>query len=509
MRTTLYICLLAGAAMAQIPTAPPEAPPRPAGTGLIEGVVSDAATHAPLGKAQVTVSGAIPAPLTAVTSADGRFAFHELPEGSYWLNAAKPGYNPPATIFASDSNTGVVLNKGEERKGVAIALVPGGEIAGRVVDEEGMPIRGCGVTAVEPGYEQNRPSLNSVAAGSPSNDKGEYRLINLTAGRYYLFAQCMAELPAAHPLLPRGDPRTPHETYLPQFLGGGLDPAMATRLTIVAGAALQGVDFQMTRVPSFTLRGSVAVSDPVAYANGVNVMLMPANPLMRNLTLLSGPADQQSHKFQIQPMLPGSYVLFAFTTNEHRLCTAQRPMEIGTAPPDPLEIALECGAELKGSVQFDSDDQPAAALENQQITLLPLEGPSFMLQPHTQTDKDGAFTFTGVPAGRWRMLVSAPGYIKSISIAGQDVSPDSIQLGAGAAGPMRIVIGNKSAEVRVEVAGAPPTGRSPRSYFRKIPIVWATVWSVRELPWAPAASSSGPCPPAATGFSRLRAKVPG
>src|ERR1035438_3177825 len=68
--------------------------------------------------------------------------------------------------------------------------------------------------------------------GTATNDKGEYRIDNLAPGRYHVFAHCRVALPAAHPLLPRGDPRTPHETYLPQFYGGGLDPATATRLTV-------------------------------------------------------------------------------------------------------------------------------------------------------------------------------------------------------------------------------------------------------------------------------------
>src|SRR5580698_8823238 len=125
MRRAFCIYILASRALAQIQQAPPPADSSsPAGTGSIEGIVFDAATHAPLGKAQVTVSGGIAAPLTAVTGASGRFAFRELAAGSYWLNVSKPGYSPPESVFGPDTNTGVVLGAGEERKGVEIVLLP-------------------------------------------------------------------------------------------------------------------------------------------------------------------------------------------------------------------------------------------------------------------------------------------------------------------------------------------------------------------------------------------------
>jgi hypothetical protein len=450
------ICLLACTAMAQIRQMPQAAPLGAAnatGTSSIEGTVSDAAGHAPLRKVQVTLTGSVAVPTTAVTDDAGRFAFRELPAGRYWLQASKPGYNAPHAIFGAEANIGVLLGDGEETKGVEIALMPGGAISGRVVNEEGVSIRGCAMTAVQPGYEQNHRTLRGVVAGT-SNDKGEYRIDNLAPGRIYVFAHCIGELPAAHPLLARGDPRTPHETYLPQFYGGGVDPATATRLTVAGGASLENVDFQMARVPAFTLRGSIGVGDAAGQSQGVTVMLFPVNRLMRGLLLAGAGVDPQSRKFEFQGVVPGSYLLAAFSVHGGAVFAAQRTVEIGPTPPEPLEIALQSGAELKGSVQLDSDEAPS--FENGQITLAAAEGPLFLPQPHAQVDKDGAFLLTGVLPGRWRAIVSVPGFVKSISLAGQPVSSDGFQIAAGAAGPLRIVMGSKLSDMHVEVADAPP-----------------------------------------------------
>jgi hypothetical protein len=440
--------------MAQVRRGPPATPAAvPAGTGSIEGTASDATSHAPLKKVQVTLSGPAAGPPTAVTDASGRFAFRELAAGNYWVNARKPGYNPPQTILSAQTNVEVVLSDGEQKKGVEIELTPGGTIGGRVVNAEGVPIRGCSVSAAQPDYEQNHRIVREMGGGS-TNEKGEYRINQIAAGRYYVFARCRAQLPAAHALLPRGDPRTPHETYLPQFHGGVLDPATATRIAVAAGATQEGVDFRMTRVPAFTLRGSVTASDPEAWATGVNVTLEPVNRLMRNLMNFNSFADPQSRSFQIPAVLPGSYYLVAHMFRQGRVFAAQRTVDIAAAPPDPLEISLSSGAELKGSVQFDGDDHPP--LENVQISLALMEGVFPMSRPQAQLDKGGGFTLTGVLPGRWRATVSLQGFVKSVTLAGRTVSPDGFQIAAGAAGPLHIVMGSKLTDVEVEVADAPP-----------------------------------------------------
>jgi hypothetical protein len=455
MTRAFCILLLAAAAMAQIrrmPPPPPSEPSTPAGTASIEGTVSDAVTQAPLRKAQVNINGPLAAPTTAVTDASGRFAFRELAAGNYWLNASKQGYNVPQAIFAAAPNNEAVVGDGEHKKGVEISLMPDGSIGGRVVDEEGLPVRGCGVVAAQFVYEQNRRTLQSRGYASTS-ENGEYRLGSLAPGRYYVFTHCHQQLAAAHPLLPRGDPRIPHETYLPQLYGGGVDPAAATRLTVQAGSRLDNIDFQLTRAPAYTLRGSVVGGDPGARPS-VSVMLMPVNRTMRTLMLMNAQADAARRTFQIPAVIPGSYLLAAYTNNrDGRVFAAERPVEIGQGPPEPVQLSLQSGVDLKGSVQFDSDDHPP--LENSQISLASIDTAYFMRQLPAKVEQDGTFTLTGVLPGRWRLIVSSPGYLKAATLAGQTVAPGGFQIAAGAAGPLRITLGSKLADVHVEVENAP------------------------------------------------------
>ncbi len=453
MRRALWLSPWALAAMAQIQPMPPAS----AGKGVIEGIAVNAATHESLKKAQVTLSGGVAQPLMAVTDAGGRFAFRGLPAGSYWLNASKPGYNPPQTMFEAESSLGVMLGDGEQRKGLELGLTPGASIGGRVTNEEGAGVRGCAVTAVRRVYRQNRSALMGVG-GASSGDGGAYRIRDLAAGRYYVFTHCRATLPAPHALLPRGDPRTPHEAYEPRFYGGaaggGPDPSAAVPVTLSGGAGLEGIDFQVSRVPAFTVRGAVG-GDMEAMAGGVNLMLVPASRAMRDLIQWSAMATAQNRAFEIRPVIPGSYVLYAFNQSEGGLVIAQHALEIGPAAPGPVEISLAGGMELKGSVQTDGEDHlPPAGVR--QVTLWSLDGPFFMPLPHGETAGDGTFTLTGVQPGRWRLSLSGTSYIKSVTLGGQPVSPYDLDIGAAAPGPLVIVVGTHVASVTVHIVDAPP-----------------------------------------------------
>ena len=106
----------------------------PTGHGVIEGTVVDAVTHEPLQKSKVTMAclGKLRrrhSPMPA-----GASSFRELPAGGYWLNASKSGYNQAQDSLGADPNLQITLGADETKKGIEIALVPGGSISGRVAE---------------------------------------------------------------------------------------------------------------------------------------------------------------------------------------------------------------------------------------------------------------------------------------------------------------------------------------------------------------------------------------
>ena len=81
---TLLVCsvIFAGRLTAQGPAAP-------AGRGSIEGTVINEVTREPVRGAQIVVGSETVVP-AAVTDANGRFTFRNLPPGTYFLQAHHP-----------------------------------------------------------------------------------------------------------------------------------------------------------------------------------------------------------------------------------------------------------------------------------------------------------------------------------------------------------------------------------------------------------------------------------
>jgi len=468
-RSAVLLGCLAVSAMAQIRVItrlerPAPEPVKP-GTGSIEGVVNDSVTQEPVKKAQVSLGGPTGQPLTAVTDEGGRFAFRELPAGTYWLNAWKAGYRPAGSILGAEPNPGIAVGDGEQKQGVVLALLPGASISGRVTNGDGSGVRGCSVTAAQYGFvgaDRGGSSWRGME-GSSTNEKGEYRMAGLAGGAYRLFVRCDTMLPAPHPLMAPDDPRTPHDTYLPRFYGGGLDPSGGTKLRLAAGATMDGIDIQVTRAPALAVRGAVTSSDPDALAGGVNLMLAPAGDQLRELLQLNSYADGQKRTFEFQSVVPGVYTLYAFATRGDRTFAAERSVTIGKTAPDPIEIPLTAGVDLKGSIQIASDDHrtpeeaapPVIPEGVGQVTLVPIGRPMYGPQPTGRVGADGSFTLTSVLPGRWRLNLGSPNYIKSVSLGSQPVSPYGFNIGPGAAGPLAIVLGTAMGTVMVQVAGQP------------------------------------------------------
>jgi len=108
MRSTLLAVVatsLLGACVATVrsgPSGPPPAEPPPPPTAVhehrheprvIEGVVIDAVSHQPLGRAAIDITApGIQGEMTVNTGPDGRFRTNEIPRGEFGIRARREGY---------------------------------------------------------------------------------------------------------------------------------------------------------------------------------------------------------------------------------------------------------------------------------------------------------------------------------------------------------------------------------------------------------------------------------
>jgi hypothetical protein len=176
------------------------APPTP--TGLIMGTVVDAESQTPIPGAMVQLVG-VPGGLRALTDAEGRFAFRQLPASSYTMTVTTGGNGfSPAGFLVTGMGHPIApyLNGsyGQRRPGgpaATIQLPAGGMVAdaeirlwkpgaidGVVVDESGEPLVDLVVAAV-----RRRP--DGSASDGPTtrtDDRGMYHFGTLTPGDYVI-----------------------------------------------------------------------------------------------------------------------------------------------------------------------------------------------------------------------------------------------------------------------------------------------------------------------------------
>ena len=160
------------------------------GTGRIRGRVTSSETGAPVRRAQVRISGADIAPKAAMTDAQGRFEFGDLPAGRFTLTSTKSGY---VTVQYGqtrpfESGRPIELADKQALDKADISMPRGSVITGRIVDEFGEPVADANVTAMRQQWTNGRRRLLPAGRTAQTNDLGQYRMYGLPPGDYYVSA---------------------------------------------------------------------------------------------------------------------------------------------------------------------------------------------------------------------------------------------------------------------------------------------------------------------------------
>ena len=161
------------------------------GTGRLRGRVLASDGTGPIRRAQVRISGSEVAPKAALTDAEGRFEFRELPAGRFTLQASKSGFVSVqyGQTRPFESGKPIELADKQSLDNADISMPRGSVIAGRIVDEFGDAIPDVSVTAMRQTWQNGRrrlvPSPGRVAQ---TNDLGHFRIYGLPPGDYYVSA---------------------------------------------------------------------------------------------------------------------------------------------------------------------------------------------------------------------------------------------------------------------------------------------------------------------------------
>ncbi|HEY6358486.1 MAG TPA: carboxypeptidase-like regulatory domain-containing protein, partial [Vicinamibacterales bacterium] len=259
------------------------------GTASIAGtIVADDDAHAPIRHATVTIrsAGRLDMRMTA-TDESGRYLFRDLPAATYTMDAAKGAYLATSygALRPGGADLGVPIPLAEGQAFVArpMVLTRGSVVTGRLLDANGRPVAGVGVTVglltIVNGDRQVRPMNGAV-----TDSRGIYRVFGLVPGDYLISATApllsgpMATLTTAQlQWLDRGSgagavPPPPSSRPLipvPTFYPGTADVAAAGVVTLGRGEERADLDIALVRVGAANISGIVSGADGQPFANAI------------------------------------------------------------------------------------------------------------------------------------------------------------------------------------------------------------------------------------------------
>jgi protocatechuate 3,4-dioxygenase beta subunit len=429
MKIRLPIFLAAAALFGQ------QSPPKPDDLCEIDGQVTNAATGAPVRKAELAVLRIAPDPqinYSATTDANGKFAMQGMEPGKYRLSVSANGF-VQANYGARAANrvgTILALDAGQLLKDVNPKLTPHGVIAGRIVDEDGDPVVHAEVAAQNYRRVEGRKQL--IPAGTAgTNDLGEYRIFGLPPGRYYVSATRMA------PDSDRSAMPPPDESYVRTYYPGGVDIARAVAIDVPPGAHLRAMNIILSKAHTVRVRGHV--NNPCGGKLNVMVLLTPRDRAGSWGVGGKSGADAQGN-FEFRDVRPGAYWIETRVFGERPLYVRQA-IDVGKSNMDDVGVTLTPGVDVAGRIKAESPEGAKLAA----ILIMPRvrDAEQSYATPYGRVADDGTFTllplapehydfyFNDLPEGY---------YVKSIRAGDKELRDSGLDMTGGPPGPLTVTI---------------------------------------------------------------------
>ena len=296
MPSAILALAIASTAAAQVrdPRAP--APDKPAGKGIISGVVVTTDSARPVRRARVAITGGAPRVNVSVQTDDqGAFVFANLPAGQFTLTASKGGFID--TIYGQKqpgsgrAGTPIQLQAGQALTQVSMPLARGGVITGFVVEEGGEPAFGAVVRAYRWIVKDGARVLQAAGTGT-SDDRGMYRIPGLLPGQYIVSAagresleigvEGLAYFKVLETVSAVGDgqialradkliidraewapdaPNVPKSGFVTIYFPGTGQAAAASTIPLGISEEKAGIDFQLRVMPIARVSGTITGAD--------------------------------------------------------------------------------------------------------------------------------------------------------------------------------------------------------------------------------------------------------
>jgi carboxypeptidase family protein len=453
--------------------------PAQTGTAIVRGRVLAADTGRPLRRARITLTAPELGgePRTASTGMDGRYEVTELPAGRFTIRVVRSGYLPLMYGQRRPLEQGKPLQVLDKQtvEHIDFSLPRSSVIRGQIIDELSEPVADVPVFAMRSMYWQGR--RRTVPAGPPArtDDAGEFRLVGLAPGTYFV----MANLRETWTFTENGVQRV--MGYAPTYFPGTASLTDARRVTVVVGQDAVNTNFALMPGRAANISGTALDSLGRPLASRPVSLLQEMTGPNGGVMMMGGNAMTSSDgSFVIKNISPGQYKLRTQTLVEGKTPPVQEvatlPISIDGADITDVALTTSSGWSISGQVSTENGGAPDGprdrfrlAARVVDIDRSPIPGAGLPPPPpgggpsipdSGRVREDWTFTVTNA-YGASRLYASLPdGWaVKTILHEGRDITDTSVEMKSGEElTDVQVIVTNRVTDVSGQLAdekGAP------------------------------------------------------
>ena len=413
------------------------------GTAAIRGRIFAADTGRPLRRARISVS----APelgqegRTTSTNPDGRYEIKDLPAGRYNLTVNRNGYIQLRYGQRRPLEQGKPLQLADRQviENVDFSLPRMSLITGRVFDEAAEAISGVSVMALRSMYFEGRRRLVPAGPMVQTDDAGQYRLLGLVPGTYYVMAFTRETWTVTE-----GGVETTFG-YSPTYVGGTVSAGDAKRITVGIGQEAASSDLSLIPGRAANISGTAVDShgQPLA-GRGVSLVQEFRSPNASSMFSSSGATVNPDGSFTIKNVTPGEYKLTVAGSTQGKPNpfgptpeSAAVPIAVAGVDIDNVSLVTSAGWSVSGQVTSDGGAPLNVARERLLIN-------SRTLQPDFQPRTGNPNPDSGRVKDDWTFVVSNlfgqivlrpnvpdPWVLKAILHNGRDITDAPLEMKSG------------------------------------------------------------------------------
>jgi hypothetical protein len=404
------------------------------------------------------------------TDGSGNFAVSGMPPGIYECVATRVGFaaGPRNRVGSGAAPPRIVITAGQAAAPITLRLTPLGVISGRVLDNDGVPIRDAAVTVMRYGFSGSGKTLTERGRAT-SNDRGEFRLFGLDPGSYYVNVQPPSFAIEGRSVTFGPDGRMQVYTQMARQTGPGVGPpllqrtffpatpdaANAVAVDVAAGAEVSGIEIRVRREALYSLTASAPTNVGALMAW---IEKRPPDPTFQ----WTGGTTVNRNQFTMRGIPPGSYTLVVETRPPNRAeprQSARALVDITDHDVEGLPLQFVSTMTVSGTVSVTG--KTPVSPQGLHVMLIGVETNRWNWSGTVA--EDGTLSFTDVVPDLYRIRVEQPSnaYVASLEIGNTKGVDQVLDLRSRSIEGVKVAVSSDTGMIE----GSVP----PRSYLTLIP----------------------------------------